>query len=261
MKINEYYRDTANLNLNGSIAALVPTTMIVIGNIFFLKHKEIMILAIPFLLYSLICFQLYLFRMRQSIKIGKNLIETNVAQQSIFKTQHLLVLFRNSSSSSVLLYFPNGHFAGEIKRYRGRGLKWIFSAKTFALYNSDHHVLCYFKVKGKRLIRIEVYHQNRSFLGSLEKKTLGFRKSKKDLMDSTGRYVGAIEGSSIFMDEQILDDGYVQVGRLRRGWMPVEWSSMFPEPNTPVLSFKDNLSEEDKLLRMSFLINEYYIER
>jgi hypothetical protein len=43
--------------------------------------------------------------------------------------------------------------------------------------------------------------------------------------------------------------------------MPVEWSSVFPEPNTPVLSLSENLTEKDKLLRMSFLINEYFIDR
>ena len=53
MKINEYYRDTANLNLNGSIAALIPAIIIVAGNLFFIKNNEIMILMIPFLIYSL----------------------------------------------------------------------------------------------------------------------------------------------------------------------------------------------------------------
>lgn len=60
MKINEYYRDTAHMHLNGSIASLVPTIMIVIGNLSVFKNNDIMLLAIPFLIYSFISFQIYL---------------------------------------------------------------------------------------------------------------------------------------------------------------------------------------------------------
>ena len=95
MKINEYYRDTANLNLNGSIAALIPAIVLVAGNLFFIKNKEIMILIIPFLIYSLICFQIYLFRMRQSLSIDKNLMNSERNLQSLFEARHLLVLFLN----------------------------------------------------------------------------------------------------------------------------------------------------------------------
>jgi hypothetical protein len=63
------------------------------------------------------------------------------------------------------------------------------------------------------------------------------------------------------MDEKVLDPSRQQVGRLRRGWMPLEWSNRFPESNTPVLSFSEGFSEKDKLLRMAFLINEFFIER
>lgn len=73
--------------------------------------------------------------------------------------------------------------------------------------------------------------------------------------------MGAVEGSSIFMDEKVFTQENRPIGRLRRGWMPLEWSELFPEPNTPVLSFTEVMSEKDKLLRMSFIVNEYFIER
>jgi hypothetical protein len=86
-------------------------------------------------------------------------------------------------------------------------------------------------------------------------------KSKKELLDETGRFIGAVEGSPFFMDEHVVDTSKKTVGHLRRGWMPLEWSKFFPEPNTPVLTFSESLTNKDKLLRMSFLINEYFIER
>jgi hypothetical protein len=148
-----------------------------------------------------------------------------------------------------------------IKRIRGQGKTIFRLTKTYALYNVEEQAIGFFEVKRRKTIKIEVYDQNRNFLGSFEKKNVGLRKCKKEMLDSTGRYIGAVEGSSVFMDEKVLNHRNQQVGRLRRGWMPLEWSPLFPEPNTPVLFFGEVLSEKDKLLRMSFLINEYFIER
>jgi hypothetical protein len=261
MKINEYYRYTANLNLNGSIAALIPAVMIVAGNLSFIKNKEIMILIIPFLIYSLICFQIYLFRIRQSISINRKMAKSERNLQSFFEARNLLVLFLNTNSSRLLFYFPDGHLAGMIKRFHGKGLKKISLSKIFALYNLDNEAVGYFKVSGKKKIKIEVFDYKRKYLGRFEKRRLNWRTNKKELLDSKGRYIGAIEGSSAFMDEQVNTGHPIPDGRLRRGWMPIEWSPLFPEPNTPILTLKETLSEEDKLLRMSFIINEYFIER
>jgi len=261
MKINEYYRDTANLNLNGSIAALIPAIVLIAGNLFFIKNKEIMILIIPFLIYSLICFQIYLFRMRQSLSIDRNLMNSERNLQSLFEARHLLVLFLNTNSSRLLLYFPDGHLAGMIERFYGKGLKKFSHSKIFALYHLDNEAIGYFKVSGRKVIKIDVFDQNRQYLGRFEKRKLDWRTNKKKLLDPKGRYIGAIEGSSTFMDEQIITSNPLPDGRLRRGWMPIEWSPLFPEPNTPVLSLRETLSEQDKLLRMSFIINEYFIER
>ncbi|MFK9092955.1 hypothetical protein [Bacillus salipaludis] len=261
MKINEYYRDTANLNLNGSIAALVPTIMIVALNLSIIKHRDIMLFTIPFLIFSMINFQLYLFRMKQSIGISRNIVKSEISKESIFEARHLLLMYMNTQSSRLHFYFPNGYLAGMVKKYRGSGWERLKPSRTYALYNFNNEVLGFFKVKGKNSMKIEVFGRNRLLLGRFEKKSQGWRKAQKELFDGFGRYVGSIEGSSVFMDEKVLDHRHQDIGRLRRGWMPLEWDPLFPEPNTPVLSFSDVLSEEDKLLRMSFLINEYFIER
>lgn len=261
MKIHEYYRDTANISLNGSIVALVPTIMIVGGNISFFQNKEIMLLTIPFIVYSLIGFQIYLFRLKQSIVIGKNMTKSKSLYLSLFDAKQLLLVYLNTQNPRLLLYFPDGHQAGEIKKYREKGFNILGLSKTFALYNFQGKVMAVFKVKGKNHIKIDIYDRNNVYMGSFEKKKVAWRKSKKELHDASGRFIGAVEGSLFFMDEHLLDNSNKQVGRLRRGWMPLEWSPIFPEPNTPVLSFWEGLSEEDKLVRMSLLINEYFIER
>jgi hypothetical protein len=171
------------------------------------------------------------------------------------------VLFLNTKFSRLLLYFPDGHLAGRIERFYGNNLKKLSLSKIFALYNLDNDAIGYFKVSGRKIIKIDVFDHNRQYLGRFEKRKLDWRTKKRKLLDSKGRYIGAIEGSFTFMDEQILTSNPLPDGRLRRGWMPIEWSPLFPEPNTPILSLRETLSEQDKLLRMSFIINEYFIER
>jgi hypothetical protein len=261
MKIYEYYRETANLNLNGSIAAQFLAIFIVWGNLSFFQNSEIMLLTSPFLVYSLTCFQLYLYNMNKSLTINKNMFKSKSYFRSIFDSKHLLVVYQNTQRSRVLLYFPDGYLAGEIKMYFSKEKSFFPSSKTYALYNVHDQIICYFHVKGRKCLNISVYDRNKQYLGFLEKKKRTWKKSKKELIDANGRYIGAIEGSAVYMDEHIVDQSDQQVARLRRGWMPLEWGRLFPEPNTPVLSFTEGTSERDRLLRMSFLINEYFIKR
>ncbi|MFJ5715215.1 hypothetical protein [Neobacillus sp. NPDC093127] len=263
MKINEYYDDSANISLNGSIAALVPAVIIVFGNLSFYKNQEMMLLTIPFLIYSFICFHFYLFRMKQSILIARNMVHTRnkSGNDSLFAARHLLLCSLNTHSPSLQFYFTNGELAGRIKRYRRKGLSRIRPSKMYALYNPQDEAIGFFEVKGKSNIKIGAFDQERRYLGCFEKRKLTWRKNKKQLLDAAGKSIGVVEGSSVFMDERVIHSRNQPVLRLRRGWMPVEWSTYFPEPNTPVLSFLGTLSDKEKLLRMSFLINEYFIER
>ncbi len=260
MKINKYYRDAAHSNLNGSIAALFPVILLVAGNIIFFKNQEIFILTIPFIAYSFFSFQISLFRMKQSHMIARNIAHAGVdiCYSSLLKAQHLLVISMNTYSENLQFYFPNGHLAGYIKKSRKR---YLWRSASFSLFDMNDKVLGSYKIKGMTTLAIEVYDQNNIYLGSLEIRKGSWRKSKREFLSASGKYLGAVEGSPGFMDERIFNQHQRQTVRLRRGWMPVEWSSFFPEPNTPVLTFIESGSEKDKLLQMSFLIHEYFIER
>lgn len=258
MKIHEFYRGTANINLNGSIAVLVPAIVIAVGNLYYFQNNQIMLLTIPFVVYSFISFQIYLFRMEQSISIGRNMSHAESHYQNIFEARHLVVVLMNHQEPSLHLFFPDGYQAGMIKKYRQKGFHLFKKPKIYALYNSLNQAIGYFNIKH---LTIEVYDQNKRYIGCFEKEKVSWLKKKKEIIDESGRYIGSVEGSTTYMDERVLNQSQQQVGRLRRGWMPVEWSGRFPEPNTPILSLSETLTERDKLLRMSFLINEYFIER
>lgn len=259
MKIHEFYRESANITLNGSIAALIPAITIAVGNLYFFQNNQIMLLTIPFVVYSFISFQLYLYRVKQAISIDRNMPQLSSSYKCIFSARHLVVVYMNQQDSSLHLFYPDGHQAGKIETYRQKGVYMFRKPRIYVLYDSQGGAIGYYKIK--RSFIIEVYDQNRRYLGCYEKEHVTWLKQKKEMVDVTGRLFGSVEGSGFFMDERVLNQSGKQVGRLRRGWMPVEWSGRFPEPNTPVLSLTESLSEKDKLLTMSFLINEYFIER
>jgi hypothetical protein len=261
MKIHEFYRGSANITLNGSIAALVPAIIIGVGNLYYFQNKQIMLLLIPFIVYSLVSFQIYLFRMKQSISVERSMPHLQSYYQSIFEARHLVTVFMNHQQPCLHLFFPDGHQAGMIKKHKQRGFFLFRKPRIYALYNNQEMAVGFYKIKQLKRLVIEVYDRNMNFLGCYEKEKISWLKSKKEMIDESGHRIGSVEGSRYFMDERVLNQSGQQVGRLRRGWMPVEWSGRFPEPNTPVLSLSETLSEKDKLVRMSLLIHEYFIER
>jgi hypothetical protein len=262
MKIDEYYRNVARISLNGSILALIPAILIIGGNLAFFQNKQIMLLTIPFFIYSIINFQLYIRKVKQAQMIGKNLLESNHSYESIFTSEHLVILSDQTLSPRLIIFFPDGYLAGVIKTYRTIGMEFGGTSNAFALYDFNEDFLGFYVVQGEQQLKIEVYDQDKDYIGCLERTKLApLKKAKKELLNAEGRFIAAVEGSSFYMDEQVRDSYNRQVGRLRRGWMPLEWSSYFPEANTPVLSLANGLSNKDKLLQMSFLINEFFLER
>lgn len=262
MKIDEYYRSIAKLNLNGSVAALLPAIFIIGGNLLIFQNKQIMMLTIPFLIYSIINFQLYLARKNQSFSIEKNLRESKRIYKSFFSSEHLVILFMNTLKPELLIFFPDGFLAGFIKINRKKGKRMFGRSRYYSLYDNHDELVCSFRVIGNKLMKIMVYDENDVYIGCLEKNRIASSsKEKKELVDSEGRFVAVVEGPSYYMDEQVTDSYNHEVARLRRGWMPLEWSGYFPESSTPVLSLSKTSSENHKKLQMSFLIHEFFLKR
>lgn len=253
MNIDRYYRETAKINLNSSVAALFPAIIIVIANVLFLKQDKIMLFSIPFIFYSFVLFQLHIRRLNQAVSIKRELKKFKKGSLSIFTARQLLVFFQNTTVPRLFLFFPNGSLAGSIHAVKGKGY-------FYTLMNAENEIIGFYKVIKNSYYSIEVYDKDHNYLGSLIKKQLG-SLLKKEVVDASGEYVGSVEGSRMFMDEHMLDKHDHVVGRLRQGYMPLEWDSLFPDANTPIFSIKRCLSKEGTLLQFSLLINEYFIER
>jgi hypothetical protein len=261
MKIDDFYRNVARINLNGSILALIPAIFIVGGNFVFFQNNQIMLFVIPFLLYSMINFQLYIRKTKQALIIGKNLPKSKLPYPSIYSSEQYLLYFYNTISPTLMLFFPDGTLAGEIKKYKEMGQRLEDFSKIFALHDSNKELICFFGIDEKNL-KIEVLNQENEYLGCLEKSKHSLvKRGKRELLNREGRFIAAIEGSALYMDERIVDSYNLQIGRLQRGWMPLEWNSYVLDPNTPVFDVSKKVSENAKLLQFSILIDEFFIKR
>ncbi|MGG5253951.1 hypothetical protein ACQYAD_10675 [Neobacillus sp. SM06] len=259
MNIDRYYRNAAKINLNGSLAALIPALAIVIGNILIFKQNELMLLAIPFVIYSILLFQLYLRWYKQSIAVHRELLKTKKRDCSFDETDHFLIFFQNTQRPRLFLFFPNGSLAGTIQAERGRKYGLFGSEQLYTILDAKNEKLGFYQISKNHLV-IHVYDEEEKYIGSFEKK-VERNQLKKEVVDSTGRVVGTVEGSQIFMDEHLLNMRNDSIGRLRRGWMPLEWADLFPDPNTPVFTLSNRMSMNEKLLQFTILVNEYFIQR
>jgi len=261
MKIDEYYRDTGKDCLNNSILSLIPAALIAIGNLTIFQSSVLMIWVLPFLIHSVLHFQVYMWRIRQSIVIKKNMRGSGFKEDTLFQARHLLVLRDHALAQRLLLFFPDGHLAGEITRFREKTRFSCRPAREFCLYDYHGSLIGIYVVQKRPQKVIEIYSPQKEFIGSFEWRKYSFFREKKELLDPSGRFVGAVEGSTLYMDEHLLDSRGRVTGRLRRGWMPLEWGRLFPDPNTPLFAFDKGLSEQEKLRQFSCLIYEYFIVR
>lgn len=265
MNIDRFYRDSAKISLNGSIAALIPAILLVIVNIFIFEKDILMFLATPFIFYSIVLFQIYRVRYKYYVTCNQRLLQQANSERSLLTDSHFLIQSLNTGSATLFLYCPDGSLAGTMSTVRSKEGFFLKKANEFILKGANDEVVARYVVKGKSQTRIEieVYDEEDTYLGILEKvsEMSLFKQAKKEVVDSTGKVTGTVEGSRMFMDEVLVNQNNQQIGRLRRGWMPLDWSDLFPDANTPVFSLSNCLSERERWLHFSLLVDQYFIER
>ena len=63
MNIQQYYEQSAMASLNGSLVAFIPTIVLVIF-VFVTHTYHLLLLLLPFLIYSFFCYQKFLLNQR-----------------------------------------------------------------------------------------------------------------------------------------------------------------------------------------------------
>jgi hypothetical protein len=259
MNIQQYYRSAANIALNGSLAAFIPVILILGLGVYFSLKLPLHMVILPFLLYSFICYQGYLIHHRRSLRAE---IGQPSGQSILKKSNQLLIAFMPAPSLRMLLFEPGGHLVGEVRDMRFWWWRWFLPyfvdrlfPKTFGFYDHENKLAAIYQIR-KRKKQIKMYDANGNEIGIFLKKN-GLPRSankRKGIVKSlVGDQEFFAEWSPLFPNMKIRNKQGMIVGKLIKGWMPLEWGKRFVDANTPILFFDESLEEREKKLLFGVL--------
>ncbi|MBY0124522.1 hypothetical protein [Bacillus sp. S/N-304-OC-R1] len=250
MNIQDFYRKTASISLNASVASLVPPFFILLFGLIVMPNRMLPFAMIPFLIYSLICYHDYLLNDQRSKEIHNS--RPVITNFRIFDEKQVLITFMPAPSLRMLLFNSSGQQLGEIRDLHFLSFRWFLPYfidrllnKKYGIYDEANQLLGSFTFKRRK---IAITDENFNIISKVTHK-----KSGKNYMFELeqGKQIMVYQ-SSLYTDCQIYDNN-ILIARLRRGWMPLHCGNWFKDPNTPVLTFQHKLSNEDKLLLYAIL--------
>lgn len=255
MNTQQYYRLAANTALNGSFAALLPVIAFLLPLYLFLPKKEMVFLALPFLLFSLFSYQSYLIqheRANRTESVGKN-----GEFHKLFQEEQFLLNFLPAPSLRMLLFHPDGRVYGEIRDIRFTKVRWFLPYfldriffREYGLYDNENRLFATFTFKKKM---VHVHDENGDKLVTINEKSpriyeIGMKDKSFELN---------LQSKSLYTDIEVSNESAERIGRVRKGWMPLEWAKYFVDANTPVLTFKEEQSREERLALLTIFIKYY----
>lgn len=259
MNIQQYYRSAANIALNGSLAAFVPMILILIGSIYFSVKLPLIVIVLPFCIYSFICFHGYLIQHHRSLE-SEVKDDGNVV--TLANAENILIAFLPAPSLRMLLFEPNGFLIGEIRDIRFWWWRWFLPyfvdrifPRNYRLYDQNNNILATYKVNNrKKYIKmfdsarneIGFYHQQSNPSFTLKKRGVIHSFTKKNQFLH-------VEGSLFYPEVQFRNEHSFIVSKMIKGWMPNEWGKQFRDPNTPFIVLDDRLDEHAKILILGVL--------
>jgi hypothetical protein len=258
MNIQQYYRCSANISLNGSLAAFVPVSFILIGSMFVSVKLPLLYLVFPFCFYSFICYQAYLIQYHRSLE---SVVIDTAKKTTLLDAENILVTFMPAPSLRMLLFDSNGLLIGEVRDVKFWWWRWflpytadrIFSC-VYGLYDQDNQLIAYYRVN-KRKKQVQIIDVARNILGvyhihtespfSLKRRGVIYSKGNKQTM--------VVEGSALSADIKVRNEQDFITSKLVKGWMPLEWGKHFRDANTPYMIFDKDTAANDKILIIGVL--------
>lgn len=255
MNIQQYYRNVANASLNGSFAALIPVIVFMLPLFFVYPKREYILLALPFLFYSLFSYLLFLLNNSRSITMEKYIFD---GKETIdfFEKDRFLLEFMPAPSLRMLIFNPDGLLNGEMRDLNNTKIRWFLPyfidrllPAVYSLHDADNQRIATFKWKDKRSVEIICGEDHLTIVqNSL--------KANHWTSDFDSKEINIVS-HPLFTDVHLMNEKDMMIARVRKGWMPLEWDEFFKDANTPVLSFEKNLSKSEKLFILAILIHLY----
>lgn len=258
MNIQQYYQKTATISLNASLVSLIPAFFLVLYGVIVVQHGVLIGNSVPFLLYSFISYQYYLLNDKRSKEI---LVETKSEVEkklNLLKEEAILIHFMPAPSLRMLLFGKDGQVLGEIKDMKFWSIRWILPyfldrifERKYGLYDKSNKLIAVFVLKNHE---IEILSMNNEENVTIMKK---LKHNRKEISFEYEEKMITTKRSSLFMDYRFYENK-MRIGRLQKGWLPLEWGKKFKDPNTPVLSFENIQNQKDKVMIFAILTELFY---
>jgi hypothetical protein len=247
MDIQKIYLRQAQLFLNSSLFALIPAWIFVFSIIVVIPGKNLMVLVIPFLIYSLFLFQNYLLNYKRFIALSNKIDHVSSNLPNLLSCQQILLYFVKEEKELVFLH-PTGAFLGKISEKKHSfsiNKRNRLHPKGFILIDSNENLLATYW----RSDTIDVHLSDQGYFGGFSNGV--FSKVK-------GETMGNLSSKKTFLDEQIKNGRGEVLFRVRKGWMPITNQKIFLNPNIPSVTINPALSDSEKLLFISLLVNKFF---
>lgn len=257
MNIQQYYQETASIRLNGSIVSAGLLSIILTVSLLLSWDVPLLVVTVPFLL---ICFLQY-----NSYLIYRNRSEESkesvglYADRELLAQNQLLIAFAPAPAIKLLFFTPDGMLAGEMKEIKLKKWRW------FLPYSIDKWMVKHLGIYDVHgiLQACLVIDSRKTKLLNAGGETVGFYYPKKNsgkagtaIVDG-GKKLKLVGPPAISPDLILTDMNGRPVSKIQQGWMPLEWSRLFKDANTPVLTFEYHLSFPERMAVFAALSNRY----
>ncbi|MBT2691033.1 hypothetical protein J7I93_23135 [Bacillus sp. ISL-47] len=247
MNIQQYYRKTADISLNGSLAALVPPSFFLIYAIIAVPRTNLFLIVTPFIIYSFFCYQTYLLnKQRAEEVVERSILSSGHYAQPLLSQSITLIAFMPAPSLRMVIFNSEGRRCGEIRDMNFWKIRWFlpylfdrFFSKKLGIFNDDDTLVAMIIIKRNR---VEILDCKGS-----AKETIFLKKEGSNLIYIHSSVKYYIPKPFFHTDLQVYKEDSNRIARFRKGWMPLEWGQRFKDPNTPVLTFEEGVAAEEKI--------------
>jgi Ca2+/Na+ antiporter len=248
MNIYNIYLKKAKLYLNTSLVSVLFSLIYILLNLFFFSEKKLMTLVLPFLLYSIYLFQLYLYQYKKSINTDADVVHKQ-HQPSTFESNMQFIIYHEKEPRNLLLFNPSGLFVGRIFSKTNHNHRLNHGKpKEFILEDHAENILATYYCKDNI---VDVYQPESGYIGGL------VCDNETTVHDLPGENKNRIRQAKIFLDDQIINPTGKVIFRVRKGWMPIRSQKVFQTPNSPIITVDQNVDSKEKVLYFSIVIKRY----
>lgn len=257
MNIQQYYRYAAHVALNGSLAAFVPIVLILCGGIYFSINLPLLLIVLPFFVYSLICYQIYLIQQNRSNEVS----EITLHAQTLTEANNLFITFLPAPSLRMLLFDEKGLLVGEVRDKRFWWWRWFLPyfidrlfQRWYGLYDGQNELIGYYRIND-RMQTVTIFNVDRQEVGVFcqQREKANPIKQKGFITSAEKNKKIHVESSVLYPNIMLRNEQGTVIGKLIKGYMPLEWGKLFQDANTPYIALSEDLDEGEKILILGML--------